>query len=106
MLMFLCYFLDHLEDAAVLSFNCIAVDSSLQTMRQPKEKQSNNRPEFLAHQNLARQNLTHEFFANFTLLLVMLHVGGVVVSSFLEGENLIHAMLHGRKRWHDDALDR
>jgi cytochrome b len=40
----------------------------------------------------------HEFFANFTLLMVMAHVSGVLVSSFLEGENLVKSMVTGRKK--------
>jgi len=41
----------------------------------------------------------HEFFANFTLLMVVIHVSGVIFSSFLEGENLPKSMMTGRKKF-------
>jgi len=62
---------------------------------------------FVASWNADWMEEIHEFFANFTLLMVTVHVSGVIFSSLVEGENLVKAMLTGRKKfrshWEDVA---
>ena len=53
---------------------------------------------FFAQLNAHWMEEVHEFFVNFTVLLVVLHIAGVFVSSLLEGENLVRAMVTGRKK--------
>jgi cytochrome b len=44
----------------------------------------------------------HEFAANVTLLLIVLHIVGVYAESIMHKENLVKAMFHGYKRAGDE----
>ena len=63
-------------------------------VERPGPTPGQGRPQFLLKQ-------VHETVANITLLLVIAHVLGVALASFAHRENLVRAMVTGRKRPED-----
>ena len=52
------------------------------------------------------KNNFHEFFSNFTLLLVVIHLGGVLIESLVHKENLVASMFNGFKRTNTNEAER
>ena len=52
----------------------------------------------IGHEGAEAFEEVHEFFANLTILLVVVHVGGVLFESLLHSENLVRSMFTGRKQ--------
>jgi cytochrome b len=53
---------------------------------------------FIGNTNEKTWEELHEFFANFTVLLVLVHILGVAVESYIHRESLPKAMLDGYKK--------
>lgn len=47
---------------------------------------------------------THDISTDITIALIALHILGVITQSLLSRENLVRAMITGRKKAHDDSL--
>ncbi len=67
------------------------IDDKIKSLKEYREK------DYEEHEDEEFWEEIHEFFSNFSLLLILFHVAGVIFSSRRENKNLVKGMITGKK---------
>jgi cytochrome b len=82
-------------------FSIVVQTETKQTMVATSEIKNNHNQHFVNEKDVEFWEEIHETFVNITLLLVFLHIGGIIMSSIIDKEKLVQAMLTGKKEIDD-----